>query len=448
MVTSTREHRAGEVDVTELTGETPPGGRLNSWKEIAAYFGKDERTVKRWEATRGMPVRRLPRGTRSSVFAYPHELEAWLRGEPASSEGAVPGWRTALFPIAMALAISVVLAAGASTLVLRLRHHTPPEAAVVLYRQGVVDWNSRTAAGFDRARREFTSATTLDPDYAEAWVGLANVDNLISQYTDAPAAASYASARVAAEKAIELNPNLAEAWAALAFNLFYGAHEFDRSAELFDKAVALDPSSPQTLHWAALTEMHLGDFTRPLELISRAQQLAPDSRAIRANKALILFHAGRADEARKLLGDLRQAAPDYLATPSYLATIDLATGRYTDFLDAYEEAATVGKNAARLAIAAKARAGYAQGGNDGMLMALLDEQSAQHLAGNEPAYPAAVTAAMLGRADDALALLEKAVAAGEPDTLGLRIEEAFRPLHGNPRFTALLQKVGLPLPPG
>ena len=44
--------------------------RLDSWKEIAAFFGRDERTVKRWEKERALPVHRVPGGLRGSVFAY------------------------------------------------------------------------------------------------------------------------------------------------------------------------------------------------------------------------------------------------------------------------------------------------------------------------------------------------------------------------------------------
>ena len=40
-------------------------GRLRSWKEIASYFGADERTVKRWEVSRGLPVHRVPGGARA-----------------------------------------------------------------------------------------------------------------------------------------------------------------------------------------------------------------------------------------------------------------------------------------------------------------------------------------------------------------------------------------------
>src|SRR3954470_15308346 len=57
-------------------------GRLKSWKEIAAFFGADERTVKRWEAKRGLPVHRLPGGANATVYAQTEELELWLKGTP------------------------------------------------------------------------------------------------------------------------------------------------------------------------------------------------------------------------------------------------------------------------------------------------------------------------------------------------------------------------------
>ena len=55
------------------------GRRLDSWKEIADYLGRDVRTVIRWEKDKGLPVRRLPGGKRQSVFAFAAEIDAWLR---------------------------------------------------------------------------------------------------------------------------------------------------------------------------------------------------------------------------------------------------------------------------------------------------------------------------------------------------------------------------------
>src|ERR1700688_101028 len=56
-----------------------PKKRLDSWKEIAAFFGRDERTVKRWEKERGIPVYRVPGSARGGVFAYAEELAEWLK---------------------------------------------------------------------------------------------------------------------------------------------------------------------------------------------------------------------------------------------------------------------------------------------------------------------------------------------------------------------------------
>ena len=62
------------------------GARLDSWKEIAAYLGKAERTVKRWEKGRGLPAHRLPGSGSASVYAYTAELDYWLKsGTPSES---------------------------------------------------------------------------------------------------------------------------------------------------------------------------------------------------------------------------------------------------------------------------------------------------------------------------------------------------------------------------
>jgi TolB-like protein/Tfp pilus assembly protein PilF len=63
----------------------PGNDRLDSWKEIAAYFKRDERTVRRWEAE-GLPVRRKVHKKQASVFAYKAEIDAWWNGRaPAAA---------------------------------------------------------------------------------------------------------------------------------------------------------------------------------------------------------------------------------------------------------------------------------------------------------------------------------------------------------------------------
>ena len=78
------------------SAETP----LESWKEIAAYLQKNNATVRRWEKEEGLPVHRHSHNTRSSVYAYPSEIDAWRTTRKVPSEPQVPTkpcWR----PVAM-----------------------------------------------------------------------------------------------------------------------------------------------------------------------------------------------------------------------------------------------------------------------------------------------------------------------------------------------------------
>src|SRR5437870_13748804 len=88
--------------------------RLTSWKEIAAYLGRDIRTAVRWEKERGLPVRRIPGGKARSVFAYADELDRWIGDGALATDGRtdptpvghVARWRWAyLVPAVAAIAI-------------------------------------------------------------------------------------------------------------------------------------------------------------------------------------------------------------------------------------------------------------------------------------------------------------------------------------------------------
>jgi Putative lumazine-binding len=56
-----------------------PQKTLESWKQIAAYLDRSERTVRRWEGSEGLPVHRREHEKYDTVFAYTHEIEAWTR---------------------------------------------------------------------------------------------------------------------------------------------------------------------------------------------------------------------------------------------------------------------------------------------------------------------------------------------------------------------------------
>jgi hypothetical protein len=64
--------------------------RLNGWKDIAAFLRRSVRTVQRWERDYGWPLRRQgPDG--ELIFAYPRELEAWVRAGGSQARAALDG---------------------------------------------------------------------------------------------------------------------------------------------------------------------------------------------------------------------------------------------------------------------------------------------------------------------------------------------------------------------
>src|SRR5437588_8403907 len=96
--------------------------RLDSWKEIAAYLGREVRTVQGWEKTEGLPVHRHQHGRQGSVYAFKSELTAWRASRretpeaPAASEAESPvptvTRKLPLWPIVATLGVVVAGALG------------------------------------------------------------------------------------------------------------------------------------------------------------------------------------------------------------------------------------------------------------------------------------------------------------------------------------------------
>jgi TolB-like protein/Tfp pilus assembly protein PilF len=89
--------RAQTQDQVKANDQAQVGGqgherRLDSWKEIAAFFNRDIRTVQLWEKREQLPVHRHEHGSRASIYAWPEELRAWLiqRKPPQPPPSSVP----------------------------------------------------------------------------------------------------------------------------------------------------------------------------------------------------------------------------------------------------------------------------------------------------------------------------------------------------------------------
>jgi tetratricopeptide (TPR) repeat protein len=441
------------------SGEKPSSRRLDTWKEIATYFGRDERTVRRWETSRGLPVHRVPGGAGGTVYAFEAELAAWLRGHPETGESgkaapdpsieARPRTRLYIWLTAAGLAAVAVAFGLAQLLSSREAGPVPSKTAshnlkaVAFYRSGLYEWQTRTPVGLERAVADFKQAVARDPNYAEAYVGLANCYNLLREYTTMPASEAYPRAKAAAERAVALDPAIAEAHAALAFDDFYWSRDVRSANREFLRALTLDPSNAAAHHWYATFLMTIREFPQAVSEIEKAQALDSASTAILADKGLILFNDGRSEEAVALLSRLEQAEPAFLSPHQYLASIFRARGDDRSFLREIEAAAAARHSEADRAIADAGVSGFAAGGRDAMFKSMLNVDQLLYARGKISAYELALAYADVNDEVDAIACLKLSLSRHETDNVALAVERRLDGLRAKPEFRPLLSMAGL-----
>jgi tetratricopeptide (TPR) repeat protein len=339
-----------------------------------------------------------------------------------------------------ALGVAVLL--GVS----RTQPPPPPEAARAKYLAGLQDWAQRTPATLLRAVDEFTAAIRIDPDYAEAYAGLANCYNLLRQYSSMPDGQAFMLAKRAAARAIELNPNSASAHAAYGFAVFWGDWRFaDGLAEL-DRALQLEPDNPGFHQWKATALLSIGEGIQALAEIDRALELEPDALAVRANRGQVLRMLGRTTEARAVLEDVIARAPDLASAHAYLGSVALETGDDATFLREIGLQARLRHDTNGEAIARAAREGFASGGHQGMLKALLQARLAAFEAGTGTATEVAIVYSKLGNAPQTLAYLSRAI--DRHDEGAFAVATGMRALLGEAAIAPLLRQLGLPAAPG
>ena len=432
----------------------PDSAELRSWKAIASYLGRDERTVKRWEETRGLPVRRLPGSGRAAVFAYTHELKAWQdrasEDAPVADPGAVnPArrvqayWLIAVAAIVLlAVALQITLNTGPkSTTSLAPRTHD--EFAAESYLSGLHEWQTRTPSGLSRAIVDFNDAIRRDPKFAQAYVGLANTYDLMREFTLMPSNAAYSRAAAAATRAIALDPSLAEAHSALAFSDFYWRRDVAGARREFIRAIELDQGSASAHHWYATFLMTLGDFGAARGEIETASRLDPESTAIIADKALIEFYGGEAQRAVTLLKQIEADQPLFASPHLYLSAIALLQGHDRDYLREMNLLALALHDGDTIALSEAGMRGLTAGGHVGMLRAILVQRLALYAHGRGTAYNIAQEYALLGNSASALDYLSMSLMRQEPEIVGMKINPALAPLRDTATYRRLLRAAGL-----
>jgi DNA-binding winged helix-turn-helix (wHTH) protein/tetratricopeptide (TPR) repeat protein len=318
-----------------------------------------------------------------------------------------------------------------------------PEAEQ-FYLKGRFYWEKRTPDGLNKALDYFTQAIVRDPNYAPAYVGLADCYNLLREYTRMPAGEAYPRALAAAKRAVELNDRSSDAHASLAFALFFGNWDAVNAEKEFRRALDLNPKNAAAHHWYATCLAALGRNLEAAAEIERAQALDPVSKSILADKGMLLWGSGHREDGATLLKQLAASDPDFVSPHRYLKSIAYAQGDFPSYLSEWRKEAILMKDPSTLKVISAAQKGLAANGVKGMLQSTLAAQEKLYPHSMTSAYAMAETASLLGRNREALKYLELAYQNREEGVMQTGIDSSFEALHGEPAYKELIAKLKLP----
>lgn len=295
--------------------------RLVGWKRIAAHLACSERTARRWETEENLPVHRQVHEAKSTVFAYPAELDGWIasRAEAPTgqkdqiSAGTHTSGRGTKIALWVAGALILILVAFNVSGFLAPQKQTPitpdetqypltdNEQALDLYNRGTALWAQRGEDANRRAILLLTQATELDENFAEAWAGLASALATYPTYSEAAdLEETLDSALLAADRALRLKPELVQPRTLMA-EIAERRGEWMRSRQIYDEALALEPDNPTIVIWTAGHYREAGYMEETIRLTKRALELEPNAPPAMNEMAMNMTFYIDQDEGRRQL---------------------------------------------------------------------------------------------------------------------------------------------------
>jgi TolB-like protein/Flp pilus assembly protein TadD len=314
-------------------------------------------------------------------------------------------------------------------------------AAYDAYLQGNYLVAKRTGEAVTQAVADYRQAIQLDPTYAPSYAGLAEALTLAADYKDVPSSQVLPEAEAAAVKALQVDDNLASAHAALGQIRAYRL-EWPGVLDEFQRAIELNPGDAHSHHWYALALASAGRSDEAIAAMKLAQELDPRSLIINANLSWVLYLAGRYDEAVAQAQKSVAMDSSFPVAHGYLGQAYLAQGEYAKALQELHKALTLSGN--ETSFKAELGNAYAVAGKKpealGILHELLQLSAQQYVS----PYSIALLYVGLDQKDEALQWLEKAYAERSVRLINIAVHPRFASLRSDPRFAALVQRIGLP----
>jgi TolB-like protein/Tfp pilus assembly protein PilF len=325
---------------------------------------------------------------------------------------------------------------GGAEKVLASRPTENPEAHQ-LYLKGRYFWNRRTAENLRKAGEYFQQAIALDPTYALAYAGLADVYALLPIYAATAPRDEIPKALVAARKAVELDDTLAEAHNSLA-NALAENVQFEPAEREFRRALELNPNYATAHQWFGETLLGLGRFEEALDEVRRAHETDPLSLVINSALGYTLGSAGKTTAALEQLRKTLDMDPTFYVARFALGQVLEQKGDLEGARAEYERIIPENQTPANLASVARI---YIVSGRADEGRRVLNQLTERARQGYIPSFPLAVIHLALGEKEEALTLLENSA-----DERGIfqgsfgsiKTDKRMDPLRGDPRFEKLV----------
>ncbi len=315
-----------------------------------------------------------------------------------------------------------------------------PEAYRLYLRGHRVRWND-SFEGWQQARVYFEQSIAQDSSFAPAHAGLAVAYALLGLAGGLSSEEALAKGTPAAEQALALDPSLSEAYAAR--GLLLELHEWDWAGaeDAFRHAIQLNPGNTFAYHELSLLLQRTGRIEEALAMMQRKMDLDPDPLGGMNEVIWLYLSLGRYDEVIDVAEKALELEPNYATSYWRLGEAYLQKGMEEQAIRAFERMVQLGHPFVGYLAHA-----YAVSGRREEAMAVLDDLMEEQAGGNAGGWNdwnLALTYTGLGEREQALAWLEQAYEAHAPALVLLNITPALDTLRSEPRFQALLEKVGL-----
>jgi serine/threonine protein kinase/tetratricopeptide (TPR) repeat protein len=319
---------------------------------------------------------------------------------------------------------------------------TQNSEAYQLYMKGLFEWNLVTPESRKQAISYFEGAIAKDPNFAQAYAGIAESYVLGTVTTgDLPPSEASQRARPAALKAIELDDRLADGHTALGRILHGYDWDFTGAEKEYKRAIELNPSYATGHHWYAVYLDDTGRTEEALKEIRVARGLDPLSLPIHTSEAGLLLNAHHDEEAIKELKAALNQDPNFVGALFRLRDVYYLEGKYRDAAEALQKALVLNNNT--VGAAAMARVSSEEDFREAIRGQLESLKSAAKNRYVSPGGLASISM-LAGEKEEALEWLEKAYEVRDPRLAGLKSNRMFNPLRSDPRYADLVRKIGLP----